>query len=362
MIAAILQRSQLSLWAGTAVAVAVLAPIVLIFVFGFEPKPALVWATWWAAAATLLMSSTPVSGDLAPLILVMMIGCVGSIGGPLYAALSFGSSVALLAVVSAVGRVDDSALYIVCLALGWVVAYLLDVQARLLVQQRETQAQLADHAAADERRRIACEVHDVIAHALSATMLHVTAARRALSQDRDVDDAVDALTDAERLGRQATTDIRRTVGLLETGPASTGPEPGTADIPGLIDDFVQAGLTVNRRTDDRTEQVSAAVGLALYRITQESLANIAKHAADSETTVELTISRSAALLSVVNEMPVAVQGGSASQNGRGLAGMRHRVESLGGAVDAGPRDRGWLVRAEIPLTDNPSPRSGRCNR
>ena len=138
-------------------------------------------------------------------------------------------------------------------------------------------------------------MHDVIAHSLSVTLLHVTGARHALQQDRDIDDAVGALSDAERLGRQAMADIRRTVGLLEAGrtngssPTMT-PEPGIADIPELINDFVQAGLPITLRTDGEPDQVSAAVGLALYRITQESLANIAKHAPASKAQVGLVIS------------------------------------------------------------------------
>ena len=76
-------------------------------------------------------------------------------------------------------------------------------------------------------------MHDVIAHSLSVTLLHVTGARRGLQEDRDIDDAVDALSDAERLGRQAMADIRRTVGLLDDGPAKIAPEPGVADIAAL---------------------------------------------------------------------------------------------------------------------------------
>jgi signal transduction histidine kinase len=156
-------------------------------------------------------------------------------------------------------------------------------------------------------------------------------------------------------------DIRRTVGLLEAGPTRMAPEPGIADICDLIADFVQAGLLVTLRTTGRQDRVSAAVGLALYRIAQESLANIAKHAPESKAAVELVISQSTALLSIVNEVPVAVPATPASGGGRGLAGMRQRVELLGGAIDAGPCREGWSVRAEIPLGEDSSPRSGRCS-
>jgi signal transduction histidine kinase len=362
MIGAILQRPRMDLLTGAAVVLAVLTPATLFFVCEIEFRAELPWAAWWAATAVLLATTpTPVSGDLAPLILVLMMGCVASLAGPIYSAAAFGSAVGLMTVASAAHRLGDTGLYVGVLALGWEVGYLMRVHARLLVKQQEAQAQLAEHAAADERRRIAREVHDVIAHALSATMLHVTAARRALRQDRDVDDAVDALTDAERLGRQAMADIRSTVGLLETGPANTAPEPGIGDIAGLIDDFAQAGLSVTGRIEGPVEQVSAAVGLALYRITQESLSNVAKHSPDSKASVVLVVSPSSAQLCVVNEIPVRAGVAAHSRDGRGLRGMRQRVESLGGAIDTGPSEAGWSVRVEIPLSESPNG-PGWCSR
>jgi signal transduction histidine kinase len=89
------------------------------------------------------------------------------------------------------------------------------------------------------------------------------------------------------------------------------------------------------------------------------LAKVAKHASASKATVRLAVSPSSALLSIVNEVAVAVPAGPLSQDGRGLAGMRQRVELLGGVMDAGPSREGWSVRVEIPLTD-PTSRSQRC--
>jgi signal transduction histidine kinase len=102
--------------------------------------------------------------------------------------------------------------------------------------------------------------------------------------------------------------------------------------------------------DGPTQRVSAAVGLAMYRITQESLANIAKHAADSKTTVALSISSGSARLAVTNRLPAAVAA-TQGPEGRGVRGMRQRIELLGGAIDVGPTHDGWSVRAEIPLQD-----------
>jgi signal transduction histidine kinase len=230
------------------------------------------------------------------------------------------------------------------------IGYLMRTQRLLLSEQIQARAMLAEHAAADERRRIAREVHDVIAHSLSVTLLHVTGARRVLQQDRDVDDAVEALEQAERLGRQAMADIRRTVGLLDNSPMKTTPEPGIDDIGVLVQDFERAGLDVALRIDGPTQRVSAAVGLALYRITQESLANVAKHAPDSKSTVALSISAASARLAVNNQLPVAVAA-TQSPEGRGLRGMRQRVELLGGAIDVGPTRDGWSVCAEVPLQE-----------
>ncbi|MEZ0362932.1 sensor histidine kinase [Mycobacterium sp. pUA109] len=358
LVGSVLQRPRADLPTATAAALLALAPLVLFFVAGVKFMPGLTWATSYAASMILLFATaTPIDGDLAPALLVVALGCFTALAPPVSGVLALGAALALLAVAWATHRLDALPLYLGIAGTGWLMGILTRMQAGLLVKQQELQADLAEHAAADERRRIAREVHDVIAHSLSITLLHVTGARHALQQDRDVDDAVDALTDAERLGRQAMADIRRTVGLLEDGPAGTAPEPGIADIGDLIEDYLQAGLQVVLHADGSGDQVSAAVGLALYRITQESLANIAKHAPDSKATVELVVSPPSARLVIVNEMPVAVA--AASRGGRGLAGMRQRVELLGGVIDAGPCAEGWSVRAEIPLGD-PSPSRRRC--
>jgi signal transduction histidine kinase len=362
LIEATIQRTRADVPAVAISAVVALSQLAFIKIFGAKSIPILVAVTWWIATAILLFAiPTPVATDFAPLLLVLMMGCVASLTRPRWAVLAFAAAVLLLLAAAITHHLDGVGLYLGFVAIGWLAGYQMRRQHQLLIKQQEMQADLAEHAAADERRRIAREVHDVIAHSLSVTMLHVTGARRALQQDSDIDDAVEALVDAERLGRQAMADIRRTVGLLEAGPSKMAPEPGIADIPDLIDDFVSAGLPVALHTEGRPEPVSAAVGLALYRITQESLANIAKHAAASKTDVGLSISSSTASLLVINDVPVTVPGRPPSPNGRGLPGMRQRVELLGGILDAGPCNEGWSVRAEIPLNDA-SPQTWRCGR
>ncbi|WP_319449331.1 MULTISPECIES: sensor histidine kinase [unclassified Mycobacterium] len=350
IVVATVQRPDTDLVVALAASLVAVSPFVLFFVSGIHFNSPLISATALTATAMFLFgTSTPIPGDFAPLSLVLMVGAVGSLASVSGGLLATALATALLGAASAMHRLDGIAMYLSIIAMGWLVGFLLRTQRQLLIRQNEMQAELAEHAATDERRRIAREVHDVIAHSLTVTLLHVTGARRGLQQDRDIDDAVDALCDAERLGRQAMADIRRTVGLLDQGPARIAPEPGIGDIPVLIDDFRQAGLALTFDADGPHDRVSGAVGLALYRIAQESLANIAKHAPASNTAVRLSVSRAAARLTVVNEIPVASTVQAAS-DGRGLNGMRQRVELLGGAIDIGRVGDDWSVRAELPLT------------
>jgi signal transduction histidine kinase len=350
---AIAQR-PISDWPAASVALAVaFTPWILFFGFNIckHEGPAL-WTAWMLGTAILLFAtSTPITGDFAPLLLSLTVGVVSAITSLRGGFLATASASALLLLAAAMHRLDTAALYLAFVFIGWLVGYLLRLQQELLIKQRKAQGELAAHAAADERRRIAREVHDVIAHSLSITMLHLTGARHALQYDRDDDDAVDALLQAERLGRQAMADIRRTVGLLEAGDETLTPEPGAVDIPNLAEDFRRAGLSIALDVSGDPDQVSATAGLALYRIAQESLANIAKHAPGSPSTMALMISPTAATLTVANELRHEVIEETVAP-GRGLRGMRQRIELLGGTIDIGPCSGGWSVHANVPLSDH----------
>jgi signal transduction histidine kinase len=351
---AILQRPTSDLAVGLTAFAVTIAPSLLFFFFNMKLSTPVMWASWSIASAMMLFAtSTPVRADFAPSLLVLMVLAVATLSSIVGGFLAAAWAAAMLLTASALHRLDAVALYLGFIGAGWLLGYVMRSQLRLLAEQIEAQTMLAEHAAADERRRIAREVHDVIAHSLSITLLHVTGARRALQQDRDVDDAIEALEQAERLGRQAMADIRRTVGLLDNWPtktAQTAPEPGIDDIAALVDGFQRAGLAVALCVEGPTDHVSAGVGLALYRITQESLANIAKHAPESKAGVVLDISPASVRLSITNLVPAAVLAAQ-SPEGRGLRGMRQRVELLGGAIDVGPTRDGWSVCAEIPLQE-----------
>lgn len=328
--------------------VAAVAPIAWQLVRGTKSARAMaLYAVTAVAGTSLLLLSPTVEADVAPLMLSMMAGGVAATASLAISIPAVVAGVAVVVVATATGHLADDTLvlFAVLVLLGWMTGFMLQSQLRLVHHEREAQAERMAQAATVERQRIAREVHDVIAHSLSVTLLHLTGARRALQQDADVAEAIDALTDAERLGREAMADIRRTVGLLGSASSGSAPEPGIADLPDLVDDFRNAGLSVRFEQRGDLSGLSAASGLGLYRIAQESLANVAKHAPGAGVAVALAGSDGAVELAIRNDRPSSGPTGK----GNGLTGMRQRVEMLGGRLQVGPDQREWLVRAIIPV-------------
>jgi len=225
---------------------------------------------------------------------------------------------------------------------------------QLLAKLRAAQEELATRAATDERRRIARELHDVIAHSLTVMMLHVTGARRAL--ERDTRDATAALEEAERLGRQSLQDVRRVVGVLGVeGGREPAPMPGAPDLTTLIDQFRNAGATISANIDGELGTLEPTAGLALYRIVQESLTNAAKHAPGMPIEVAIEVGPDRTSIRVVNVVSDAAAPRTAVRSsGLGLWGMNERAALLGGTVSAGADDRSWIVEVIVPSAQ-PSP-------
>jgi signal transduction histidine kinase len=242
---------------------------------------------------------------------------------------------------------------------AWMSGTTLSVLAGLLIrheidlvsQLRAAQAGLAERARAEERNRIARELHDVIAHTLTVLLLHITSAR--LAAEHDLADAARALAEAERLGRESLAEVRMAVGMLhqdgDTGP--TAPLPGVGDLSALVERFQSAGTDLTLSIDGDTGRLPATTGLAVYRILQEALTNAVKHAPGSPTAVRLAVDANKVRLAVDS----AAQPGTGT--GVGLVSMRQRAELLGGSCQAGPGGRGWLVQAALPL-DAPRRREG----
>jgi signal transduction histidine kinase len=235
--------------------------------------------------------------------------------------------------------------------LTWGIGGLTRRQQQTVVALRQTQHELAQVAVTAERARIARDVHDMVAHSLSVTMLHLTGARLAL--DDDLPRARDALAEAERVGRASMAEIRLTVGLLSGRDDPIGaPLPGLTDLADLVDSYRRAGLDVTLAVEGDSPDVSPGVGLTLYRLVQESLANVAKHAPGQDAVVTVRIDDQRIELVVENPMSGdAVVGprGTGRDAGRGLSGMRERAELAGGHLSAGEHPgRRWVVYGVLP--------------
>ncbi|MBW3665467.1 MAG: two-component sensor histidine kinase [Actinobacteria bacterium] len=232
---------------------------------------------------------------------------------------------------------------VVALAMG----YVMRRQAAVMFQLRVAQGALAEEEVVKERQRIAREVHDVIAHTMTVTMMHLTAARLHLRKDPDA--AEDALLQAERLGRQSLRDIHRTVGLLRAEPPDgiDRPQPEARDIEPLVEAYRSAGTDVRLRIDGELGELAPSTGLAVYRIAQESLTNASRHAPGSLVTVTLTTNDGHGTLEIGNPVP---SGGTAKPaGGLGILGMRERANLVGGSLEAGVEDGRWIVRCRFPL-------------
>ena len=222
-----------------------------------------------------------------------------------------------------------------------VAAYLLNRQFRLVTQLREAQAGLAERSRVEERNRIAHELHDVIAHTLTVSLLHLGSARIAL--EHDPDDAARALAEAERLSRESLDEVRATLGVLrEDTPSGRAPLPDATQLPELVRRFRDAGADVTLELSGELADVPATTGLALYRIAQESLTNVAKHAAGRRSRVEVHVG--------ANEVAlwVASAGRPGAGTGLGRGSMQERARSVGGHCTSGPGGDGWLVEAHLP--------------
>lgn len=215
------------------------------------------------------------------------------------------------------------------------------LEARTSRLEREYEA-----AVADERARIARELHDVIAHSVSVMTVQAGAARLLLEEDTAR--ARDSLLAVEGTGRQALGEMRRLLGILrgDEDEMRLAPQPGIADIGSLIEQVRAAGLPVDVVVEGEPQPLPPGIDLAAYRVVQEALTNALKHAGAARAAVEIRYSPSALELSVVNDGHVAHNG----RAGHGLVGMRERVSLYGGEFDAGPRrEGGYAVRARLPL-------------
>ncbi len=212
---------------------------------------------------------------------------------------------------------------------------------------REEQRRAAE-AAAEERRRIARELHDVISHSLGVVVLQAGAAERVL--DRDPERAREVLQSIRSTGQEAIGEMATLLGLLDATPrTSREPQPSLADVGALVERMRDAGLSVDLAVDGRRRRLPAAVELSAFRVMQEGLTNALKHAPGTHVDAVLRYDENELRVEVRND--TAIRSVVGVGGGRGLAGMRERVEVFGGTLEAGPRSGGgWELRAIFPVS------------
>ncbi|WP_163570070.1 sensor histidine kinase [Fodinicola feengrottensis] len=237
-------------------------------------------------------------------------------------------------------------------------AWLLGDGARRRREVARTQTERADHlertraaeaaaAVADERNRIAREMHDVIAHHLSMMVVQAEAGPVVVASDPGrATAAFDAISAA---GKQALTEMRRLLGGPQgRGDGAAAPAAGRADLAELVDGVRSAGIDVRMTSTGPRQPLPAAVDLSVYRLVQEALTNCVRHGEPTRVDVNLVFEPRELSVTVADDGVGAAK--TPHTGGHGLVAMRERVTLIGGTLAAGPRaDRGWAVRAVLPL-------------
>ena len=285
---------------------------------------------------------------------------VAAWGGRRAAVVSGWIAVVVLVIVLSLPRADsdvvDAAFVSLLLAGAWVLGDRARVQRALAAELAERAARLereqaaeARRAVAEERTRIARELHDVVAHHVS--MMVVQAEAGPVAVERDPARAAGAFEAIAATGRQALVEMRRLLGVLrgdgEPAP-SLAPQPGLAQVPSLVEQVGRAGLEVELVVEGQETPLPAGIDLSAYRIVQEALTNAIRHGGEGRARVLVRYGERDLDLRVWNEGRPAQ--GDGSPSGRGLLGMQERAHLFGGELRAGPApEGGFTVHARLPI-------------
>ncbi|MGW6273298.1 sensor histidine kinase [Streptomyces sp. NPDC055060] len=258
------------------------------------------------------------------------------------------------------GSQDTSVLLIVLSGVALLLGALLrergDAQRKLVEQETISEAERSQRTLLEERARIARELHDVVAHHMSVITVQADSAPYRLHDLPD--EAREEFGSIAASARESLTEMRRLLAVLrsEDTPGERTPQPGLSRLPHLVEATVRAGIPIDLSRPElsvltQLADVTPAVDLSAYRIVQEALSNVMRHAPGAHTTITVSLDEEHLLLLVVNgpptETPDSLEHGG---TGHGLVGMRERVRLVGGSVDAGPLpDGGFRVAAQLPL-------------
>jgi signal transduction histidine kinase len=249
----------------------------------------------------------------------------------------------------------------VVLFVAWYVGRRLRLREERAAQLLREQAAEARRIVIEERTRIARELHDVVAHRVSLMTVQAGAAKAVAAQD--LEGALQAMGAVEEAGRQALDELRHLLGVLrpEAGLHGLGPQPGLADLPRLVEQVRGAGLDVALATDGAPAELPARVDLFAYRIVQEALTNVLKHAGPgARAQVRLGADRRGIVIEVLDDghggaVPPVPGLAQAGPRGHGIVGMRERALLLGGTLDARPDPAGgFRVVAHLPTAGEPA--------
>ena len=224
----------------------------------------------------------------------------------------------------------------------------------LAQQVRRTELEVAGRAVLEERTRIAREMHDVVAHHMSMIAVQAETAPYRLGGLNEA--ALAEFAALSRAARDAMGDMRKLLGVLRSDkPAARAPQPQLSDIPELVEATRRAGIATELSMPANHDGIPASVGVCAYRIVQEALSNVGRHAPGARVAVRVERDERSVRLWVLNGPPTsAAQGVGASRPGHGLIGMRERVALLGGSLSAGPDEGGgFAVSAVLPFGQTP---------
>lgn len=241
----------------------------------------------------------------------------------------------------------------IVISLVWYIGRRLRFRAERAGQLEQEHAAEARRAIAEERTRIARELHDVVAHRVSLMTVQAGAAKTVAADD--LEGAVRAMEAVEEAGRQALSELRHLLDVLrpEAEVDGLGPQPGLADVPRLVDQLQEAGLDVSLTMDGARTDLPAHVDLSAYRIVQEALTNVLKHAGPAaRVDVRLSTDHHGVAIEVLDDghSDTTLPG-----SGQGIVGMRERAQLLGGSLEAGRRPTGgFQVVAHLPIGEEPA--------
>jgi signal transduction histidine kinase len=235
----------------------------------------------------------------------------------------------------------------------WYIGRRVRFRGERVAQLEREQAAEARRSVFEERTRIARELHDVVAHQVSLMTVQAGAAKTVAADDPE--GAAVAMEAVEKAGHQALDELRHLLGVLRPAAEEDelDPQPGLADVPRLVSQLGEAGLDVSLTIDGAQTDLPTRVDLSAYRIVQEALTNVLKHAGlSARTEVQLNTDKHGVTIKVLDDGHGAT---NLPASGHGILGMRERALLLGGSLDAGPRPGGgFQVVAHLPVGDEPT--------